>query len=112
MLVFPKAAFLPRAAAFALDGIFILIVCGLFDLMEDSPGTFIFLMLAYHVAFWTWNGTTIGGIVCHLRVVRTTVTAALSRRARSRLASLFSIVASDSACCGSSRTRNGRRGTT
>ena len=70
LLAFPKAAFLRRAAAFALDGIFVLIVCGIFDLLDDSPGPYIFLMLAYHIGFWTWKGTTFGGIVCQLRVVR------------------------------------------
>ncbi len=27
-------------------------------------------MLAYHIGFWAWKGTTFGGIVCQLRVVR------------------------------------------
>ena len=25
---------------------------------------------AYFVAFWAWKGTTIGGIICNIRVVR------------------------------------------
>ena len=29
------------------------------------------LALAYHVGFWTWRGTTLGGMICQLRVVRT-----------------------------------------
>jgi uncharacterized RDD family membrane protein YckC len=29
-------------------------------------------MLIYYVGFWTWKGTTVGGIICRLRVVRTT----------------------------------------
>ena len=70
LLAFPKAGFLERAAAFALDGIFVLILCGILNLVDDSPGPFIFMMLAYHVGFWAWKGTTFGGIVCQLRVVR------------------------------------------
>jgi uncharacterized RDD family membrane protein YckC len=27
--------------------------------------------VAYHVAFWAWKGTTLGGIVVGLRVIRT-----------------------------------------
>ena len=27
-------------------------------------------LLVYHVGFWTWKQTTVGGIVAHLRVVR------------------------------------------
>jgi uncharacterized RDD family membrane protein YckC len=70
LLAFSKAGFFERAAAFALDGIFVLIICGVFDLLNDTPGPFIFMMLAYHIGFWTWKGTTFGGIVCQLRVVR------------------------------------------
>jgi len=70
LLAFPKSGFFERAAAFALDGVFVLVICGIFDLLDDSPGPFIFLMLAYHIGFWTWKGTTFGGIVCQLRVVR------------------------------------------
>jgi uncharacterized RDD family membrane protein YckC len=70
LLAFPKSGFFQRAAAFALDGVFVLVICGIFDLLDESPGPFIFLMLAYHIGFWTWKGTTFGGIVCQLRVVR------------------------------------------
>ncbi len=71
LLAFPKAGFFERAAAFALDGAFILILCGIFGLLDhDGPGPFIFVMLAYHIGFWAWKGTTFGGIVCQLRVIR------------------------------------------
>jgi len=30
----------------------------------------ILAMLTYHIGFWAWKGTTFGGIVCQLRVVR------------------------------------------
>ncbi len=70
LLAFPKAGFFERAAAFALDTIFVLILCGIFDLLDHSPGPLIFSLLAYHIGFWAWKGTTFGGIVCQLRVVR------------------------------------------
>ena len=70
LLAFPKAGFFERAAAMGMDAAFVLIVCGIFDLLDRSPRPFIFLMLAYHIGFWTWKGTTFGGIVCQLRVVR------------------------------------------
>jgi uncharacterized RDD family membrane protein YckC len=71
LLAFPKTGFFERAAAFALDSVFILIVCGIFDLLDhNGPGPFIFVMLTYHIGFWAWKGTTFGGIVCQLRVVR------------------------------------------
>jgi uncharacterized RDD family membrane protein YckC len=70
LLVFPKAGFFERAAAFALDTVFVLIVCGTLDFLRHGPGPLIFLMLAYHIGFWAWKCTTFGGIVCQLRVVR------------------------------------------
>jgi uncharacterized RDD family membrane protein YckC len=36
---------------------------------RGDDGVFL-LMLAYHIGFWTWKGTTVGGIICQLRVVR------------------------------------------
>ena len=35
-----------------------------------APVSIFLLLLAYHIAFWTWKGTTVGGIICQLRVVR------------------------------------------
>jgi uncharacterized RDD family membrane protein YckC len=71
LLAFPRAGFLERAAAFALDTTFVLIVCAALDFMDnDGPGLVILAMLAYHIGFWAWKGTTFGGIVCQLRIIR------------------------------------------
>lgn len=73
MLGFPKASFSARAAAFALDTIFILIISSALGLMkpnDDDGGWIIVVMLAYHIGFWAWKNTTFGGIVCQLRVIR------------------------------------------
>jgi len=68
---FPRAMFLERVGAFALDialALFVsLFVSAPFD---DGPGMFFFLLLVYRIAFWAWKGTTVGGIICQLRVVR------------------------------------------
>lgn len=69
MLALPKAEFLPRAAAFALDCVLIGIVDRLLDSRQD--GMYFILLVSYHIAFWTWQGTTLGGIIVGLRVVRT-----------------------------------------
>jgi uncharacterized RDD family membrane protein YckC len=66
---FPHAAFLDRAAAFALDVILVVIAQQLLDLSRRDSAVFL-LLLAYHIGFWTWKGTTVGGIICQLRVVR------------------------------------------
>ena len=68
---FPHAAFLDRAAAFALDVILVLIAFHLLGIR--GPGderTYFLLLLAYHVGGWVWKGTTVGGIICNLRVIR------------------------------------------
>ncbi len=60
-----RAGFWIRFAAMALD----LILLGWVFTAVPNP-LFVFLLIAYHVALWTWRGTTIGGIVCGLKVVR------------------------------------------
>jgi uncharacterized RDD family membrane protein YckC len=71
LLAFPRAGFLERAAAFALDTTFVLIICAAIGFMDhDGPGLVILTMLAYHIGFWAWKGTTFGGIVCQLRIIR------------------------------------------
>ncbi|MEO6212966.1 MAG: RDD family protein [Vicinamibacterales bacterium] len=67
---YPRATLLDRAAAFALDCILVAIVTGLLDLSRHD-GSFFLMLLGYHVAFWAWKGTTLGGIICNLRVVGT-----------------------------------------
>jgi hypothetical protein len=67
--VYPRATFLDRVAAFAIDAILVGIAVNLLDL-ERHDGSFPLLLLAYHVAFWAWRGTTLGGIIVGLRLVR------------------------------------------
>jgi uncharacterized RDD family membrane protein YckC len=37
---------------------------------DDPDDWFVLVLVAYHVAFWMWKATTLGGIICQLRVVR------------------------------------------
>lgn len=67
---YPRATFLDRAAAFALDCILVALINVIFR-TDRYEGFYFALLLAYHVGFWAWRGTTLGGIVCNLRVVRT-----------------------------------------
>jgi uncharacterized RDD family membrane protein YckC len=67
----PHAAFLDRLAAFVLDVILVSIVVQIFSGHDDDTARAFFVtLLAYHVGFWVWKGTTVGGIICQLRVVR------------------------------------------
>ena len=54
-----------------LDVILVVIASQVLSLTRHDNDSAVFvLMLAYHIGFWTWKGTTVGGIICQLRVVR------------------------------------------
>jgi uncharacterized RDD family membrane protein YckC len=70
-----RVGFWLRLAATALDLIMIGIITGmsehLFRVVNFHPGGGFPLWVAvYHVIFWATKGTTIGGIICGLKVVR------------------------------------------
>ncbi|HUL55339.1 MAG TPA: RDD family protein [Opitutaceae bacterium] len=62
----PRAGFWIRLAASLLDFILILVVA----LMIHIGSVFLLLFAAYCVVLWALRGTTIGGIICGLKVVR------------------------------------------
>jgi uncharacterized RDD family membrane protein YckC len=64
----PKALFRDRLAAFVLDIILLVLVVNI--LRADPDEMFIPLVLAYHIGMWTWKQTTVGGVICQLRIVR------------------------------------------
>jgi uncharacterized RDD family membrane protein YckC len=88
---FPYARFRDRLAAVVLDVILVLLAVQLIDPREEGRAFFLAL-LAYHIGLWTWKQTTVGGIICQLRVVpvtggRLTFADALVRA----LSSIFSV---------------------
>jgi uncharacterized RDD family membrane protein YckC len=76
LLSFPHAAFLDRLAAFALDVVLVVLaaqVLRLDRIFAEYPSyesNVLLLGLVYHIGFWTWKATTVGGIICQLRLVR------------------------------------------
>jgi uncharacterized RDD family membrane protein YckC len=62
----PRAGFWIRLTATALDFI---ALCWIL-MLPYVDSFFLFFWLAYHIGMWSWKGTTIGGIVCNLKVVR------------------------------------------
>jgi uncharacterized RDD family membrane protein YckC len=70
LVLLPRAAFLERLAAFALDVILVIMIVNIFDFHRDWENKALFIALVYHIGFWTWKGTTLGGIICQLRLVR------------------------------------------
>jgi uncharacterized RDD family membrane protein YckC len=77
LLAYPRATFFERLAAFALDVVLLLIgaqILRLDRLFEGYPSmerNLVLLAVVYHVGFWVWKQTTVGGLICQLRLVRT-----------------------------------------
>ncbi len=64
-----RAGFWIRMAALLLDLILVGIICSIVDLPHHGRGLLL-ILAAYGAVMWKLRGTTIGGIVCGLRVVR------------------------------------------
>ena len=71
----PKAGFGLRMGALAIDALLCGILTGVFNgllpfTIVAGPGGFLLLTAAYGAVLWKLRGTTIGGIVCNLQIVR------------------------------------------
>jgi uncharacterized RDD family membrane protein YckC len=65
--LWPRAGFWIRTFALAIDFIVVIIPFVFFRIKPPLP----FLgVLVYHIALWTWKGTTVGGIVMGIKLVR------------------------------------------
>ena len=83
------SGFAPRLGAVVLDGI--LVALGTAPFGVDA-NVVIVIFLAYHVALWAWKSTTVGGIICQVRVVRSDGTPLTFADALVRgLAAIFSV---------------------
>ena len=83
------SGFAPRLGAVVLDVILVALGTAPFGL--DAEVVMV-IFLAYHVALWAWKSTTVGGIICQLRVVRFDGTPLTFADALVRgLASIFSV---------------------
>jgi len=65
----PRGSFRDRLAAFVLDLILVALVVQVAWPFRGGRPLFLAL-LAYHIALWAWKHTTVGGIICQLRIVR------------------------------------------
>jgi uncharacterized RDD family membrane protein YckC len=67
----PRVGFWLRLAASAIDAALVGMVCGFMSSIFHNFGSgFLFWYAAYCVVMWATKGTTIGGVVCGLKVVR------------------------------------------
>jgi uncharacterized RDD family membrane protein YckC len=91
-----RATFLDRVVAGALDLLFVAFVYNMFfdRYWRGADGaSMLFFAFAYFVTFWAWKSTTLGGMVCNLRIVRMNGTPLTGADAVVRgLASVFSFV--------------------
>jgi uncharacterized RDD family membrane protein YckC len=62
----PRAGFWIRTAAAFLDFVILIVP----TVITHFPPAFLVLSFAYHVGMWAWKGTTLGGVVFGLKVVR------------------------------------------
>ena len=68
----PRATFWKRTAAMAIDGVMIAVAAEFLTStsMHNSGGFFLFVLATYAAVMWKIRGTTVGGLICHLQVVR------------------------------------------
>ncbi len=64
--IYVRAGFWIRMAALAID----IIVVGAISMLVSVGSLFLLILAAYGAVMWKMKGTTIGGIVCGLKVVR------------------------------------------
>ena len=71
LVAMPRAGFLDRMAGFVLDAVLVLMAVALLDVERFDNGLYFIALFSYFVGFWAWKGTSIGGLVCNLRLIRT-----------------------------------------
>ena len=70
---YEAVGFGPRLLAALIDLIIVAVTINVFDALSwfiDFGSKFLLIWLAYHVAFWVWKGTTLGGAALNLKVER------------------------------------------
>lgn len=68
LIALPRAGFWIRMGALALD---VLLIALVVNWLDPSKHFFLVALAGYGALMWKLRGTTIGGIICNLRVVRT-----------------------------------------
>jgi uncharacterized RDD family membrane protein YckC len=65
-LAFPRASFWERMGAAFLD----VVIVGILGGLVGGPPLGFLVALAYFAGMWAWKGTTVGGVILGLKVVR------------------------------------------
>jgi uncharacterized RDD family membrane protein YckC len=66
----PRAGFWIRTAALLIDGLLCAIILKLIPFAHFNCGGFLLILATYGAVMWKLRGTTVGGSICHLKVVR------------------------------------------
>jgi uncharacterized RDD family membrane protein YckC len=66
----PRAGFWIRVGAALLDFVILVVPLGIAGGFNDGPALPFVVLAAYHATMWKLKGTTIGGVICGLKVVR------------------------------------------
>ena len=69
-VTFPRAGFWIRTGALLIDGILCAIILKLVPFAHFSCGGFLLVLAIYGAVMWKLRGTTVGGSICRLKVVR------------------------------------------
>jgi uncharacterized RDD family membrane protein YckC len=72
LLDLPRATFLERAAAFLVDALLVALAYRVLDglVFPRYSDFYLPMLLIYFIGFWAWKGTTLGGTVINLRIVK------------------------------------------
>jgi uncharacterized RDD family membrane protein YckC len=71
VLLLPRVGFWKRFLAMLIDAVLFLLIVVFVERVVHVRRWIPLLWTAYHVALWTWTGTTVGGLVFRLKIVRT-----------------------------------------
>jgi uncharacterized RDD family membrane protein YckC len=69
-VMLPRAGFWIRTCALLIDLILCVLVLKLAPWVHFRAGLCLLLLAAYGAVMWKLRGTTVGGSICHLKVVR------------------------------------------
>lgn len=70
---YERAGFWLRMAAVGLDFLLLFFGLHLLDLMGHHGAfrRFVMIWMVYHIVLWSWKGTTVGGMIMHLKLIQT-----------------------------------------
>jgi len=69
-MTLPRAGFVIRTAALCIDLLLCILVIEVIPWVHFHCGLILIVLASYGAVMWKLRGTTVGGSICHLKVVR------------------------------------------